>query len=450
MFNTSKVSQIMCKIPKRELLKLKNMGLSANLTHDPKKVIFFVNSGDLDNALNKWNIQDDTPVVIFSFSRKKGFALLTVTEKFQLAPAVDEVLKDGFIDKYFSKYDIELELLFILFNSLTKREGQRDRFISLKIENFRHDIENLLHDYKYYFPLSNLRFDKKLKIGNVYFSSSVDLNPHIKQELKLNKISRNECYSVCYPEIYGTYDLAKALNEVRIALSILKFYLGPYHVPIGLKGEINENIRVETVVSDEADHLFSTKWILSNRLQDENVIDEEFIEQMINDKFEDIQRIILKRNPKDIDKRIITALYWFSEALPVKVPINIEDFGGNDFLRFGDSFIKLCTSLESLLINDKEPIVHNISERTAFLLGTDYETRKAIKRDIKYFYDIRSQFVHRGRVNLRKHEDFSPNDLNTLISAIRAVIFRVLELKTDEKLKGIQDVIEYIDKIKMS
>ena len=59
------------------------------------------------------------------------------------------------------------------------------------------------------------------------------------------------------------------------------------------------------------------------------------------------------------------------------------------------SVVKTAIALESLLILSKsEPLARSLSERSAFLLSSDAETRIRISRLIKKFYDVRSAVVH--------------------------------------------------------
>lgn len=62
-----------------------------------------------------------------------------------------------------------------------------------------------------------------------------------------------------------------------------------------------------------------------------------------------------------------------------------------------DKLLYILSALESMLLkNDTEPIVQNISERMAFLIGKSLEQRKMIIKNVKEIYGIRSKFVHHG------------------------------------------------------
>jgi hypothetical protein len=62
------------------------------------------------------------------------------------------------------------------------------------------------------------------------------------------------------------------------------------------------------------------------------------------------------------------------------------------------ALIKTAIGLESLLIvNDNESLRGPLSERAAFILGSDYASRKRIAKALRHFYDVRSAIVHGGK-----------------------------------------------------
>lgn len=71
-----------------------------------------------------------------------------------------------------------------------------------------------------------------------------------------------------------------------------------------------------------------------------------------------------------------------------------------------DKLVYILVALESVLLqNDHEPIVQNIAERMAFLIGKDVDGRKDIIANASATYRLRSAFVHHGN---------SVEDLDTL------------------------------------
>lgn len=60
--------------------------------------------------------------------------------------------------------------------------------------------------------------------------------------------------------------------------------------------------------------------------------------------------------------------------------------------------VKTAIALEALLIaNESEPLTRALSERAAFILSRDTETRHAISRNVRKFYATRSAVVHGSR-----------------------------------------------------
>ena len=95
---------------------------------------------------------------------------------------------------------------------------------------------------------------------------------------------------------------------------------------------------------------------------------------------------------KEMARRLETASRWlFESRQEPSVPAAI---------------VKTAIALEALLIaNESEPLTRAVSERTAFLLSRDAVTRRAISRNVRKFYAVRSAVVHGSR---RRTCDLSP------------------------------------------
>jgi hypothetical protein len=59
--------------------------------------------------------------------------------------------------------------------------------------------------------------------------------------------------------------------------------------------------------------------------------------------------------------------------------------------------VYMLVAMESILLrNDTEPIQQNVGERMAFLIANNVEKRRAVIRNLKAAYSLRSRFVHHG------------------------------------------------------
>jgi hypothetical protein len=92
----------------------------------------------------------------------------------------------------------------------------------------------------------------------------------------------------------------------------------------------------------------------------------------------------------DIAKRLQRATTWYSKAVDADTP--------------EEQFVALAIALESLLVGDEGKglyaatgsINQKLSERTAFLLADDFESRRQQSSETKKLYGLRSAIVHRG------------------------------------------------------
>lgn len=92
-------------------------------------------------------------------------------------------------------------------------------------------------------------------------------------------------------------------------------------------------------------------------------------------------------------------------ALPVKSAIEWAfDASINDNETL--SFVQTCIGLEAILgdDSDKENLTEALSDRCAYLIGTNIEKRRKIKERFKELYRLRSKLVHGRAVRLQHHE----------------------------------------------
>ncbi len=96
---------------------------------------------------------------------------------------------------------------------------------------------------------------------------------------------------------------------------------------------------------------------------------------------------ILKKSDKKLtnfESTILRGIHWFASS-------QIQYEQENEFLN-------LVTCLETFLTPaDRDPIANAVAEGVAMLISDDLESRKIIKKKIKYFYGIRSGISHGGR-----------------------------------------------------
>jgi hypothetical protein len=146
-----------------------------------------------------------------------------------------------------------------------------------------------------------------------------------------------------------------------------------------------------------------------------------------------LSEISQNKSPSKLERKIIRSLelYWLSQSTQKR---EIQ-------------FILLISTLESLLLTkeDRDYLGLKLAEKSAFLLENEQDNRIAVYKEIKRFYNLRSELIHSGS---RKIQD---SELIRLNGLIKRILFRILdlsilydqmEIKSKEmEIDGIEDTL---------
>jgi len=123
--------------------------------------------------------------------------------------------------------------------------------------------------------------------------------------------------------------------------------------------------------------------------------------------------ITQKARKTKLEKKILQAIqiFWFSK-LSKKTEIR---------------FLMIISAFESLLLteNDRDYLGKKLAEKTAFLLGKDYDEKMELYRLIKKYYGIRSKLVHGSITKISGSDEFTAKNI------FMDLIFKLLELTKD-------------------
>jgi hypothetical protein len=123
-----------------------------------------------------------------------------------------------------------------------------------------------------------------------------------------------------------------------------------------------------------------------------------------------LSEISQKKSPSKLERKIIRSLelYWLSQSTQKR---EIQ-------------FILLISTLESLLLTkeDRDYLGLKLAEKTAFLLEMEQDNRIEVYKEIKRFYNLRSELIHSGS---RKIQD---SELIRLNGFIKRILFKILDL----------------------
>jgi hypothetical protein len=234
------------------------------------------------------------------------------------------------------------------------------------------------------------------------------------------------------------YAYSLALYKIRLAINIIKLYIAPDYCNFGLDGETQVPIHRKSFLSYN-DNGPRIRMELVGNIR-EYFLNKTSLKFMEENGLNELNKILKKdTKPSEYENKLLTGIYWFGEAVSVITPDNKKNVGDGkrnniienlEFFYKGEKLLKLFTALESVLIFSKNEnnITENIAERASVLIGDNENNRAEIKRHIKNIYDYRSIVVHQGVTYV------SNNDLSWLIICVRAVLYKLIELKRENEV----------------
>lgn len=377
----------------------------------------------------------------------------------------NEPVKTNLPEKYIRE-EVE-NILMVVFNQ--PKEQRRD-LLNDNLTEFREIIKKKLKDeikdYEFTLQVNRLLLEEDIVIGEVSFFK---YNENKGNEINSDVIEKEYSFlrnmmggpatflkeGNTYAEVKATgvqdYAYSLALYKVRLALNIIKLFLRPDYCVFGLVGESLDLIyRTSVLVTDSKEPRLRRELVGGHP---EYFLNKQVLDFMEEHGLNELNNILKKESKlTEYENRLLTGIYWYGEAVSViasdekvgdgKRTNSIENF---EFFNRGEKLLKLFTALESVLIfSDKEQITQNIAERTAMIIAEDYENRLNIKKRLIKIYNDRSKTVHQGLTYVSK------NDLSWLTDCVRGVLFRLIELKTENEFNNKEELRTYIEKHKLS
>ena len=118
--------------------------------------------------------------------------------------------------------------------------------------------------------------------------------------------------------------------------------------------------------------------ILNFHLSDENIT-----KNNSSFGFDNVSELLTLERRSTFQEALLDAILLYSRSTREK------DLAGR--------LVYMLVAIESILLrNTTEPLQQNVGERMAFLIANNVERRKAVIRNLKAAYSLRSRFVHHG------------------------------------------------------
>jgi len=419
---------------------------------------------------------------MFWHSAGQGNVTLTGAEVKEFGEIIRELMKDDSTFNDFTMQELEGLAQDSMLQILKRSPSQRRDEIDKQILVLRGRLRGEVRSETFVIPIANLKLEwRQLKIGNVKLFQFTD--KHVKrwesiifdassrytveqrkkqgEYIRKNVLEKLRGIICAEVEVKGKHRraLEVALQETRNALSALMTFF-PEDIrkpPIGIQGEV-------LPVATEASHRFilSRSSDASTHLNSEFVgslyeleLDKERVEWMLKHGLRNISRLLATRKMNSLESRLKTAIYWFGSAMNVPITRSQEEmdvrislarkrktrgekgFENFEFPEIAERLFKLMMALESLVIlDDREQIVVNLAERTAFLIAEKLSDRIYVNHRIKELYRLRSRVIHHGRIEITYSE------LHWLCYVVQAAILRLvidgkrLGITNDDKFRN--------------
>ena len=219
----------------------------------------------------------------------------------------------------------------------------------------------------------------------------------------------------------------RALEETQRVLELLRYAihamgLGYYRITIGLDGDINKTTRNMLMISSDLKVSFSTDFLgpLSPL-----VIDDEARDKMEGIGIFKLAEILKQKTDENsFDEILLRGVHWFANA---QTQLEKE----NDLL-------SLTTCLEVFLTSGGvDKIANTLAEGVAFILGTELQQRKDLKKRVIALYNKRSKISHGGNMLISEEER---EELRKIVGD-----FLTCMIQMKDKFKTRKDLDEWID-----
>lgn len=353
----------------------------------------------------------------------------------------DNVFSDSLIKKLISDSVI----------NLLPCEKSKIRVLSEKeAKNIINELTKSLKEFKIVVPLQNFKSELDIfEIGKVVFTRfDVENYEFImnllngKANKPIKKIVEKFSGKMVAKIKVKTLDIKKAeevaLGQIELALDVIRFYSLNLHFQQStfLRNYFNVVGRVfsdttpmvayeiekgtGSFQSSRYGYLYSYEY------------SKKFHEIMYKLNFEILNQILKTEESErtEFEKRIVSAIRLFGSCF-----MSEENY---------DAVLKMTIALESLLLKERESKKDNLTERMALIIANTLDDRLKVLEIMGRLYEIRSEIVHQGSI------DVNINDRNQLKYYTFLCIVTLLGKYKTEKIMNINDLINWINKLKFS
>ena len=240
---------------------------------------------------------------------------------------INEIIKNPIIHNNFSRKFLEENIIYVLedlqlSNALNLKNNEFEKQFYFSISTFENKIKDIINnefeEFECIFHVDNLKLNNPINLGKVtFFPFSEKNSKYSKINDKIigpNFFKKDDVYAKI--KIYGSkqYALTQSQVEIKIAINLLKILLPEQYCNFNLDGD--------TLMPSPRHHIILTSdEQIFGGWENQNI----HFGCNFNNEVGDVDyelfvlSILFNTNPKsDFENRLLTAIYWFSEALSLK------------------------------------------------------------------------------------------------------------------------------------
>lgn len=363
---------------------------------------------------------------------------------------INEIAENPIIHNNFSRKFIEKNIMYVLEdlqlnNAVNLKNSDFETQFYFSISKFENKIKDIIkndfEDFECFFHVNNLKLSKPINLGKVTFFPFIEDSKYFEINDKIigpKFFKKEEVYAKI--KIFGSkeYALSQAQVEIKIALNLLKLLLQEHYCNFNLDGDTLEPLPRHHIILTSDEKIFGG-W------ENQNISFEcDFNKEVCDVDYElKVLSILFNSNPKsDFENRLLTAIYWFGEALSLKrngySKLEKKHSTQLNNLEFYDVYPKLLNlviCLETLFVFGNDNISEAISNKVSQLIA-----KPGFEKNITHFlnkiYSYRSKVVHAGNIYVSKQE------IKLLIDYTRIALFSIISInyKYSEQIRYLNKV----------
>lgn len=405
------------------------------------------------------------------FSREGATVLFDERDHKRYEAAVSHILSVQAIHQNFPEKFIRERLDQIIARCVVRK--QKSRCLAREVDKLYDEFRTSVRRRTFIVPLANLKLvgRRRLLLGgykvyeftaarerrflrDVYATVDVSKPGVAKRRARIREwyerfAKEHLIGKVCVEfEIASTNKVAShlAVQRARLFVNLLRLYTYSnddfYRRYIAVDGQENRG-RSAFLSGDGSTYTIHP---IDTRPLFEFELDRERISFMEAESVRFLATLMTETNHGELQRRLLSAIHWFGEAMAVPVVDTITDELATqsrgspvldlEYSNHGKRMLLLFTALECALLDGHAgAITRKLSERTAYILSRDLNQRYRIAKEVEGLYETRGGIAHAGHAYVERKALQSLARLTQAVILQLARLLRRGEVRTPDELR---------------